>query len=185
MSIKKSLGNLVIALGGTPTSKTVKGLVGEVATALGGSSNGKTVAEQIDNITAYKAPLFNLKVDADIAATVDLFGKKITDLQSDVYVAGDMVHGIAKHVTGYTGFSGNVNEQSGYYVALRAYVPNIEDVTITFKGAQEVVLDSDGIIVVKIKPNCRPISFTASKTGYVSATKTFTFKGITFKPEVR
>lgn len=54
MSIKKSLENLVTVLGGTPTEKTVRGLLGEVSVALGGSGDGKSVREQIDNIVAAK-----------------------------------------------------------------------------------------------------------------------------------
>ena len=54
MSVKSELRKLVIACGGSPTKRTIPGLIGEVSVAIGGESIGKTVAEQIHNIAIAK-----------------------------------------------------------------------------------------------------------------------------------
>ena len=54
MSVKSELRNLIAALEGTPTKKTIPGLLGEISELLGGESTGKTVAEQIHNIAVAK-----------------------------------------------------------------------------------------------------------------------------------
>ena len=54
MSVKSELRNLITALEGTPTKKTIPGLLGEISELLGGESAGKTVAEQIHNIAVAK-----------------------------------------------------------------------------------------------------------------------------------
>lgn len=54
MSVKSELRNLITAMDGTPTKRTIPGLLGEISVLLGGSSEGKTVAEQIHNIAVAK-----------------------------------------------------------------------------------------------------------------------------------
>jgi hypothetical protein len=53
-SVKESLKNLVSALGGTSTERSVRGVLGEVSEALEGSSEADSIREQIDNIVAAK-----------------------------------------------------------------------------------------------------------------------------------
>lgn len=54
MNTKTSLKNLITALGGTPTSKSIKGLLGEVVVLEGGTVSGKTTASMIQDIAVAK-----------------------------------------------------------------------------------------------------------------------------------
>ncbi len=91
-------------------------------------------------------PLSNYTIDLDISDEVDLLGKKISDLQSNVtYDDGDF-KGNLKYVTNYTGFSGNPEEQQGYYIAFH----------VAYEGADSIkvngsTLDEDGIIILRFK----------------------------------
>ena len=69
MSVKSSLRHLVIALGGTPTEKTVRGLLGEVSVALGGDGNGGSVSKQIENIAIARGYVPEPAGDAAIVGT--------------------------------------------------------------------------------------------------------------------
>ena len=165
MSIKTALKNVIIALGGNPTKGNIADLLDEFAEA--------------------KEPLFGLKVDAEIADSVDLLGKTASDLQEGITVGKDgKISGKLKYVTGYTGFSGDPDEQKGHYLALHVYVPDVEGVTIVYKGAQTVTLDPDGLHVIIVKNASKTFTFTASKDGHASVTKTFNLKGLKFDPVV-
>lgn len=88
-----------------------------------------------------------------LSGDVDLLGKSADDLQTSVAVGVDAITGTLKYVTGYTGFSGNVAEQSGNYLALK--VTAIEGATITVElingtVGHPVTLDEDGMIVIRI-----------------------------------
>lgn len=55
MSVKTSLKNLITALGGTPESNSIKGLLGEIVVLEGGSTTGvKTTAGLIQAIADAK-----------------------------------------------------------------------------------------------------------------------------------
>lgn len=165
MSIKAALKDVVTALGGTPTANTVPGL--------------------LEQIAKLKDPLFGLTVTANIAADEDLLGKTIGDLQEHVFVKDGVIYGKVKYVNDYEGFSSLEAEQSGHYLVLKAEVPGVEDVTITFTGTKTpVTLDSDGIIIYRVTKASKPIVFTASKVGCPTVTRTFRLKGVKFDPVV-
>lgn len=91
-------------------------------------------------------PLSNYTIDLDISDEVDLLGKKISDLQSGVTYNDGEFKGELKYVTGYTGFSGNPEEQEGYYIAFH----------VAYEGADSIkvngsTLDEDGIIILRFK----------------------------------
>lgn len=111
--------------------------------------------------------------------TIDLFGKTVDDLQTGVSFGNGTVTGTLKYVDDYTGFSSNVEEQTGNYIVLKAEVPEVSDVTITVKITNPVTLDSDGIFVGKIaNKSSQTITVVASKTGLPSVTRTFTLSGL-------
>lgn len=114
---------------------------------------------------------------------MDLFGKSVTDLQENVEVSGNNITGTLKYVTGYTGFSGDVSEQSGNYLVTHSSVPGVSDATITVEvvggTSGPSTLDGDGIIVDRITSTTQKIKVVASKTGYPSVTKIFTLTGLT------
>lgn len=88
-----------------------------------------------------------------LTGSVDLLGKTADDLQTGVEVGNGAITGTLKYVTGYTGFSGDEEEQSGNYLALK--VTAVEGATITVElingnVGHPVTLDEDGMIVIRI-----------------------------------
>lgn len=93
----------------------------------------------------------------------DLFGKVASDLQENVEVAED-IKGKLFYVDDYTGFSSNVEEQSGHYIVLKATANNVATITGQVVGGTHgaVTLDSDGLIVCRIVSNEQSIKFVAT-----------------------
>lgn len=121
-----------------------------------------------------------LSVDTSIGASVDLFGKTVSDLQDEIVIENNAISGTLKYVDDYTGFSGDVSLQSGNYIALHFSVPEVDDVTITVTVTNPVVLDEDGIAVLRIADkSSQTITVVASKDGYESVTKVLTLSGLT------
>ena len=118
-----------------------------------------------------------------------MLGKYVGNLQEDVTISDRAIEGTLKYVTGYTGFSGDVSEQSGNYLVVHASVPDVNGVTITsqVEGSQRVVtLDSDGILILRVKSEdtlTKNLIFTASKTGCKSVTKMWLLNGLTLEEE--
>lgn len=77
----------------------------------------------------------------------------MTDLQEDIEIGEDGVTGTSKYVTGYTGFSGDVSEQSGNYLALHFDAPGASKITVEVinghHGPSE--LDDDRICIFRIE----------------------------------
>ena len=121
-----------------------------------------------------------MTVDANIAGTVDLFGKSVTDLQTGIVVGGDSISGTLRYVDDYTGFSSDTALQSGNYIAIHAEVPGVEDVTFTVRVTTPVTLDDDGIAVLRIADkSSQTITVVASKDGYPSVVKVYRLDGLT------
>ena len=114
---------------------------------------------------------------------MDLLGKHADDLQSDIVIGDDSISGTLKAITDYTGFSGDVSEQSGNYIALKFGTPNASKSTIKVEivggYSGEVTLDNDRLWVGKIASTSQKIKVTASKTGYRNVEKTYTLTGLT------
>lgn len=93
-------------------------------------------------------------VDADIQASTDLFGKSAEDLQSGITITPTGVYGTLNYVTDYTGFSGDVSEQEGNYLAIHFDTDEpVDSITVELLGGSlghPVKLDSDGLIVIRI-----------------------------------
>ena len=125
-----------------------------------------------------------MTVDADISSSLDLLGKVVTDLQENITISENNVSGNLKYVTGYTGFSGDVAEQSGNYLALHFEVPDVSGVTISavLVGGvhpESKLLDADGILLVRIQNTSEKIRITATKSGHGPVTKTYNLTGLT------
>lgn len=115
--------------------------------------------------------LMALKIQADlqlsiepVAQNITLLGKTVSQLQSDIDVTSTEVTGASKYVTGYTEFSSIVEEQSGNYLALKATA--VEGATITAQviggTSDAVTLDSDGMIVFRLRNNQQKLKFIAN-----------------------
>lgn len=127
----------------------------------------------------------DIVVNDNVGKTTDLLGKTVDDLQSNVVV--DEEHGIItgtlKYVTGYTGFSENVSEQSGNYLALKI-VPSeqpIGNITATVKN-ENVVDTEDHTIVLRITDTLDDLVVSGtfvSGYGTKTITKRFKLSGLT------
>lgn len=124
-----------------------------------------------------------LKVDFAIDELEDLFGKTADDLQSDVAINGRSIGGTLKYVSGgWDPGTWSEEEAVGNFLVMHAEVPDVDDVTITVKLTNPQVLDSDGLIVLKIRDkDTQTIHVTASKDGLTSVTKEYNLKGLTLE----
>ena len=100
----------------------------------------------------------------------ELLGKYASALQSDVEFADGLVTGTLNYVTGYTGFSGATEEQSGHYLAMKVGTDDNTDViTVELVGGtvgHPVTLDSDRNIVIRITdPIKQKIRIVVSNAG--------------------
>ena len=120
--------------------------------------------------------LFDYTVDVDIADSVDLLGKKASDLQKDVIIEDGKFYGTLHHVTDYTGFSGNAKEQKGWYVTFHVESDNATSIKVN-----GVTLDSDGIHILwfdKPKKGKAIVELIGSEG---SVTDTFDCSGLKFE----
>ena len=114
-----------------------------------------------------RTPYLTLLVDADISAGTDLLGKSVTDLQENIEIGDDGITGTLKYVTGYTGFSGSEELQSGNFIALH-FAPDPagtvpDSITVELIGGHSGPrpLDSDGICVFRIESTSQKIQAVA------------------------
>lgn len=112
----------------------------------------------------------------------DLFGLTESDLQENVTVSGTDVTGTLKAVANYTGFSSNVEEQSGHYIVVHVSSNKDSDFVAELIGGTKgpVTLDSDQTIVFLIKNTSQSIKVTATpKDGSSAVSKTYSLSGVT------
>ena len=105
----------------------------------------------------------------------------MSSLQNNVAIGDSEITGTLKHVTGYTGFSSNVSEQSGNYLALKVDA-NSDDAVISVElvGGTKgpVVLDEDRNIVLLIKDKDTQSIKVEVEDGDVTETKTYDLSGL-------
>lgn len=113
---------------------------------------------------------------------MDLLGKHASDLDEDITITGTAVTGTSKYVTDYTGFSGDVSEQSGNYVALK-FTTGISDADIKIKygNKAEKTLDSDGLLVLRIASLSNKLRVRVVKGDVVYNVTTYDFSGLTLE----
>lgn len=148
-------------------------------------ANGTYDVTQYASAAVNVPPSLDIEVEA-VADDVDLLGKTAGDLQENVEVNSNAITGTLKYVTGYTGFSGNVSEQSGNYLALKVTALAGAVITVELVGGtvgHPVTLDEDGMIVIRIT-NLETQSITVVATsGTISETQSFSISGLTLTPE--
>ena len=113
--------------------------------------------------------------------SIDLLGKNASDLMTDVVLEDNSLSGTVKYVDDYTGFSSNVSEQSGNYIALIAETDGTEPITAFINGGlntEPVTLDDDGIFIARLIDTATSITFTTGET-----TKTIDVTNLTLASE--
>ena len=148
------------------------------------TANGTFDVTQYASANVSVVPSLDVVVSA-VADDVDVLGKDAGDLQEDVAIANGAITGTLKYVTGYTGFSGDVSEQSGNYLAIKVEA-NADSITVELINGtlgHPVTLDSDGMIVIRISDtSTQSITVVATK-GNVSETHNLSISGLTLTPE--
>lgn len=125
----------------------------------------------------------------DIDADEDLLGLTIGDLQEDVEINDGQITGTLKYVTGYTGFSGDPEEQEGNYLVLHfgCSDPDADGATISTFLTNGVIdhpqtLDPDGLLICRITDKMtQTIEVVASKEGYADVKKVYELTGLTLE----
>lgn len=114
------------------------------------------------------------------------YGKSVSDLQSDIVVNDDSISGTLNYVTGYTGYSGDTDLQSGYYIALKLNVPNGATTTIAALNnggsGTPVDLGSDDYAVGRITTKNAKIVISTTLAG-VTVSKTYSLRLLKFGPK--
>ena len=112
-----------------------------------GNTNPAILKQMVDEyVAAQNNELAAYTIDADIEDSVDLLGKKASDLQKGVFIVDGKVFGTLKYVTGYTGFSGRADEQEGYYLVLHYACEDADSIKVN-----GVTLDEDGLHILIMK----------------------------------
>lgn len=122
-----------------------------------------------------------LSIDANIAETVDFWGKHVSDLQTGIEFDGNEVSGTLKYVADFSSAFGS-GLDSGNYIAIHCSVPDAADATISVQvtGRDASVLDDDGLCVAHIADkSSQTITVVASKSGYDSVTRVLDLTGLT------
>ena len=110
-----------------------------------------------------------------------MFGKSVTDLQSDIVVGTNAITGTLKHIADYTsaGYAGD--EAAGNYLVLHCESDDADSITVEVVGGVhgERTLDPDGIIIAHIANNSQSIRVKAYKDGLVGNVMTYSLSGLT------
>lgn len=126
-----------------------------------------------------------LDVEAD-DPTETRYGKTVSTLQSDIVINDDSISGTLNYVTGYTGYSGDTDLQSGYYIALKFDVPNGATTTIAALNnggsGTPVDLGSDDYAVGRITTKNAKIVVSTTLAG-VTVSKTYSLRLLKFGPK--
>lgn len=126
-------------------------------------------AEYLNGIAVEKVvgsiPENVLTVKGDTNTSV--LGKNVADLQSDIVVANNAFAGKVKYVTGFTGYSGDPAEQSGYFLATEIEADSGAVVTVELIGGTtgKVTLDSDMELVTRLTEGATALEFTSTVSG--------------------
>ena len=113
------------------------------------------------------------------------YGKEVDDLQSNIEINNDSIMGTLRYVTGYTGYSGDVEEQSGNYLALDLTATPAEAVIkaeiIGGKSEGNPVEVSDGYLVIRVTDRKQKLHLIVTSDENVIE-KTYKFGSLKLKP---
>ena len=115
-----------------------------------------------------------------------LFGKAVSDLQTNVVVGDGTITGTLKYVTGYTGFSSVPAEQKGNYLALKVNAsPADSKTTVELVGGTKgpVTLDADKNIVLLVRNKDTQSVRVVTTAKDETVTKMYSLTGLTLEAE--
>ena len=144
-------------------------------------------SEIIEIMKGEPDPALSIAV-SPITGNTDLLGKKASELQSNIVINDTTmsISGTLKHVTGYTGFSSNVDEQSGNYIALNVDPESgfPESMTVEVKngtsGPSKITAE-DHQVVLKIKDASKQSIIIKATNKGSEVTKEYNFVGLTLQ----
>lgn len=179
VTVDTTLGNKLIADG---FAEEYSPLVPEGTKSI--VANGNYDVTQYATASVDVTPTLNIVATA-LEGDVALLGKTADDLQTDVAITNGNVTGELKYVTGYTGFSSKVEEQSGNYLAFKVEA-DADSITVELINGtlgHPVTLDSDGMIVLRIADtSTQSIEIVATK-GNFSEKRTLTISSLVLDSE--
>lgn len=123
------------------------------------------------------------------SGTTDVLGKEASELQTSMTVGDDTISGKLFYVEDYTGYSDEVSEQEGNYLALEAsatVIKGTDPVAITYEllGGKDgkKTLGDDGVMAMRITNIVsQSVSITAT-SGKESVTKVYKLTGLELVP---
>ena len=129
----------------------------------------------------------SLAVDTDVPQGVSLLGKNLDDLQEDIGIGFSNINGTLHYVTGYTGFSGDPEEQEGHYLVL--HIDSETDgatLKVRLIGGRNdgwATLDSDKTIILRILNTDEQIVVQSSADGKTENQRVYTLNGLVLEPK--
>lgn len=115
---------------------------------------------------------------------MDLLGLHADDLQSNVSVSNGVIAGNLKYVTGYTGFSGKVEEQSGNYLALTFAKEGATTIKVkmspSYSGGRWTTLDPDGTNIFRVHDTTQKILVQVTEGTEVTSNE-YSLSGLTLE----
>ena len=126
--------------------------------------------------------VYNLTIDVQAEdPTITVLGKLVSDVQQNVFVNDNSIQGTLKYVSNWTGYSGDPEENSGYFVVLKYEASDGATTTIqTIGGYHDDLikpLDVDMQSVTKFKDNKQKLKIVTTLEGE-TITKILSFSGL-------
>ena len=111
----------------------------------------------------------------------------MSDLQSGITVGAAGISGTLKYVTGYTGFSGEEEPQSGHYLVVHCDTGEdaADSISVMLINGDygPATLDEDGIAILRIRDkDAQALNVVATKDGHV-ASRIFDLSGLVMEPD--
>lgn len=114
-----------------------------------------------------------------------MFGKSVTDLQTNVVVGTNAITGTLKYVADYSSAGYTGDEKSGNFLVFHSESTDADSISIEVVGGVhgEKTLDpSDGIAICRIANNAQKIRVKAYKDGTVANVKTYSLADLVLTP---